>query len=237
MRKCSRWLAHLVAVGITATPFICRAQDAATSRLRGNDDAGETETEEIVVTATRLPIPEDQSPATVSVVTSDGNRAATSPPRGGCVARSARHDRHAIRRARSADVGLHARPAQRAHAGVARWHPDQSGTAGRVQLCRSDGRQHRSHRSRARPAKHAVRTARTRRRDPDFHAARHRFADGGMSVRKAARSEASANHSPAQGAWKQLDYSVGLSRFDTENERSEQRVSEHRRDRERRLVA
>ena len=70
MRKCSRWLTHLVAVGITATPFICRAQDAATAQLRGNDAAAESETEEIVVTATRLPIPEDQSPATVSVVTS-----------------------------------------------------------------------------------------------------------------------------------------------------------------------
>ena len=71
MRKCSRWLSHIVAVGLTATPFICRAQDAATSTLRGSnsDEAdAETETEEIVVTATRLPILQDQSPATVSVV-------------------------------------------------------------------------------------------------------------------------------------------------------------------------
>ena len=71
MRKCSRWLSHIVAVGMTAAPIICHAQDAATSTLRANnsDEAeAETETEEIVVTATRLPIPEDQSPASISVL-------------------------------------------------------------------------------------------------------------------------------------------------------------------------
>ena len=72
MRKCSRWLSHIVAVGLTAAPIICHAQDAATSTLRANnsDEAdAETEAEEIVVTATRLPILEDESPASVSVVT------------------------------------------------------------------------------------------------------------------------------------------------------------------------
>ena len=72
MRKCSRWLSHIVAVGMTAAPFICHAQEAATSTLRGsNNDEAEvgTEAEEIVVTATRLPILQDQSPASVSVVT------------------------------------------------------------------------------------------------------------------------------------------------------------------------
>ena len=70
MRKCSRWLSHIVAVGLTATPFICLAQDAATSTLRGSNDEAEaeTETEEIVVSATRLPIPEDQSPASVTLL-------------------------------------------------------------------------------------------------------------------------------------------------------------------------
>jgi vitamin B12 transporter len=70
MRKCSRWLSHIVAVGLTAAPIICLAQDAATSRLRGSnaEAEAETETEEIVVTATRLPIPEDQSPASISVL-------------------------------------------------------------------------------------------------------------------------------------------------------------------------
>ncbi len=71
MRKCSRWLSHIVAVGITAAPIICHAQDAATLTVRGNaaDEAeAETETEEIVVTATRLPIPENESPASITVL-------------------------------------------------------------------------------------------------------------------------------------------------------------------------
>ena len=70
MRKCSRWLSHIVAVGMTAAPIICHAQDAARSTLRGSSDeaAAETETEEIVVTATRLPIPENESPASITVL-------------------------------------------------------------------------------------------------------------------------------------------------------------------------
>jgi vitamin B12 transporter len=48
---------------------ICRAQDAARSTLRSPASAGETESEEIVVTATRLPIPEEETPAAVTVIT------------------------------------------------------------------------------------------------------------------------------------------------------------------------
>lgn len=72
MRKYSRWSVRLAAVVLTVTPFISRAQDAATPALRdrGSEAKAETETEEIVVTATRLPIAQDLSPATVSVVTS-----------------------------------------------------------------------------------------------------------------------------------------------------------------------
>ena len=70
MRKCSRWLSHIVAVGLTAAPIIGHAQDAATSRLRSDEAERKAETEEIVVTATRLPIAEETSPASVSVVTS-----------------------------------------------------------------------------------------------------------------------------------------------------------------------
>lgn len=62
MRKRSRWLSQIVAVGLTATPFIVHAQDVART---------EVEEEEIVVTATRLPIREENSPASISVVTSD----------------------------------------------------------------------------------------------------------------------------------------------------------------------
>lgn len=66
MKKHSRWLSHIVAVSLTAAPVIVRAQDATRNTLR-NDEAV-SETEEIVVTATRLPIPEDESPASISVI-------------------------------------------------------------------------------------------------------------------------------------------------------------------------
>nr|MDQ3315515.1 TonB-dependent receptor plug domain-containing protein [Verrucomicrobiota bacterium] len=48
---------------------LCSAQEAATSTLRAAELEPLSEIEEIVVTATRLAIPADQSPATVSVVT------------------------------------------------------------------------------------------------------------------------------------------------------------------------
>lgn len=55
----------LAAAFLLAAPFICRAQDAASSTL----PKPEAETEEIVVSATRLPIPEGESPASVTVIT------------------------------------------------------------------------------------------------------------------------------------------------------------------------
>lgn len=61
----SSWL--LAAAFLWAAPFICRAQDAASSAL----SKPEAETEEIVVSATRLPIPEDESPASVGVITAE----------------------------------------------------------------------------------------------------------------------------------------------------------------------
>ncbi|MGI8820860.1 MAG: TonB-dependent receptor [Chthoniobacterales bacterium] len=64
-------MSHIVAVGMAAAPIICHAQDAATSRLRNDEAPAESETEEIVVTATRLPIAEDQSPSSVTVVGSE----------------------------------------------------------------------------------------------------------------------------------------------------------------------
>ena len=48
-----------------SAPFIGRAQDAASSALSNP----EAESEEIVVSATRLPTPEDESPASVTVIT------------------------------------------------------------------------------------------------------------------------------------------------------------------------
>ena len=50
---------------LLAAPFICPAQDAASSAL----SKPEAETEEIVVSATRIPTPEDESPASVTVIT------------------------------------------------------------------------------------------------------------------------------------------------------------------------
>jgi vitamin B12 transporter len=57
------WL--MAAAFLLAAPFIGRAQDAASSTL----PKPEAETEEIVVSATRLPISEDESPASVTVIT------------------------------------------------------------------------------------------------------------------------------------------------------------------------
>ena len=71
MRKCSRWSSYILAVGLTAAPVSSRAQDAARSTPRSDEAEPTSETEEVVVTATRLPIPEETSPASVSVVTSD----------------------------------------------------------------------------------------------------------------------------------------------------------------------
>jgi vitamin B12 transporter len=57
----------LLIIAASALPIVSRAQEAASSLA---SDA-ESQTEEIVVTGTRLPVPEDESPASVSVVTAD----------------------------------------------------------------------------------------------------------------------------------------------------------------------
>ena len=57
------WL--MAAAFLLAAPFVGRAQDATSSAL----SKPEAESEEIVVSATRLPIPEDESPASVTVIT------------------------------------------------------------------------------------------------------------------------------------------------------------------------
>jgi vitamin B12 transporter len=56
------WL--LAAAIFLAAPFICRAQDAASSALSNS----EAETEGIVVSATRIETPEEESPATIDVI-------------------------------------------------------------------------------------------------------------------------------------------------------------------------
>jgi vitamin B12 transporter len=56
------WL--LAAAILLAAPFICRAQDATSSAL----PKAEAETEEIVVSATRIETPKDESPATIDVI-------------------------------------------------------------------------------------------------------------------------------------------------------------------------
>jgi vitamin B12 transporter len=66
MQNSSR-LWFIAAAGIAVVPFICRAQDAPTSQLRANEAPAE-ETAGIVVSATRLPVPAENAPASVSVV-------------------------------------------------------------------------------------------------------------------------------------------------------------------------
>jgi vitamin B12 transporter len=59
------WL--LVAAALLAAPFICRAQDATSSALSNS----EAQTQGIVVSATRIETPEDESPATIDVIRAD----------------------------------------------------------------------------------------------------------------------------------------------------------------------
>ena len=54
----------MAAAFLLAAPFFGRAQDAASSAL----SKPEAESEEIVVSATRFPMPEDESPASVTVI-------------------------------------------------------------------------------------------------------------------------------------------------------------------------
>ncbi|MEY2499007.1 MAG: vitamin transporter [Verrucomicrobiota bacterium] len=61
MRNCP-WL--MVAAFLLAAPFLCRAQDAASSALSNS----EAESEGIVVSATRIETPEEESPASIDVI-------------------------------------------------------------------------------------------------------------------------------------------------------------------------
>ena len=59
------WL--VVAAFLSAAPFICRAQDATSSALSNS----EAETQGIVVSATRIESPEEESPASIDVIRAD----------------------------------------------------------------------------------------------------------------------------------------------------------------------
>jgi len=59
------WL--LAVAVLLAAPFICRAQDATSTALSNS----EAETQGIVVSATRIETPEEESPATIDVIRSD----------------------------------------------------------------------------------------------------------------------------------------------------------------------
>jgi vitamin B12 transporter len=59
------WL--LVAAALLAAPFICRGQEATSSVLSNS----EAETQGIVVSATRIETPEEESPATIDVIRAD----------------------------------------------------------------------------------------------------------------------------------------------------------------------
>jgi vitamin B12 transporter len=57
----------MAAAILLAAPFICRAQDAASSALSNS----EAESEGIVVSATRIETPEEESPASINVIRAD----------------------------------------------------------------------------------------------------------------------------------------------------------------------
>ena len=209
-RKCR--YAHVgcvtsVAVVLTATPIIARGQDAARPRLFAAE--AESETEEIVVSATRLPILEEQSPATVTVVTAQELEE-----------RQIRRVADALREVPglavvqtgppgTIDLRFYPRPAQRAHAGSARWNSDQPGT-GRARsilpISRSiistaskscaDRKARSMGRARWRASSKFSRSAGAARRRGTFSV------EGGSfgTFRETAAS---------QGSWKQFDYSVG----------------------------
>ena len=196
------------------TAQVCLGQDAATPKLR----SGETETEEIVVSATRLPIPEEESPATVSVITD-----ATIDQR------QARRVADALRQVPGLSVAQSGAPGQLTSVftrGLRSQHtqvlldgiPINQGLAGlfnfadlvvdnieRIEVVR--GPQSTLYGPRALAG--AIQLF-TRRGNGGPHG----------SVSAEAGSFATFRQSfNSSGAWNQLDYSVGLSRFDTDNER------------------
>ncbi len=132
-------------------------------------------------------------PQASSVISVGRHRAKTNPTRERCLREVPGLVRGADRERRPVDLGVHARIAQRAHAGFARRHSDQSGLAGRIQFRRPHHGRYRPDRGRARAAKHNLRTARACRRDSNLHETRHRNAgrDGGRA--KADRTTPFAN--------------------------------------------
>jgi len=69
MRTCSRWLSQIAVVCLTTAPVIAHAQDAARPSLRSPEP--EIETEEIVVSATRIETPIDQIGSSVTGITDE----------------------------------------------------------------------------------------------------------------------------------------------------------------------
>ncbi len=164
-------------------------------------------------------IPLDLSPASASVITSEDFEQKQIER----VSDTLREVHGALgcpnRNSRPVDVSFHTRIAQRAHPGLARWHPDQSRLAGRVQLCRSDHRRYRQDRSGARPrapctgprALAGVITNSTK-QGTGTCTRRLLVARGGIDTRSPAdRPERRQN-------W-QLDYSVDARPLDTDNAR------------------
>ena len=102
---------------------LCFGQEASPT-----PSPSEMEAEPVVVTATRFDIPLDQSPASVSVIIVGRFRAKANRARERRPSRSAGALGRSNRNSRPVDVSFYARIAQRTHAGLARWHPDQSGS-------------------------------------------------------------------------------------------------------------
>ena len=218
MRKCSRWLSHIVAVAMTAAPIIGHAQDAATARLRNNEASAESKTEEIVVSATRLPILRDQSPATVSVVASeeieqlqvrrvaDALRAVPgiSVAQSGAPGQLTSVFTRGLR-SEHTQVLLDGIPINQGLQGAFNFADLTVDNIDRVEVVR--GPQSTIYGPRALAGVIQIFTRRGAGKPTGVFSAE---AGSFGSFRESFSS---------QGGWKQLDYSVGLSRFDTENER------------------
>ena len=131
--------------------LLCRAQDAASSAL----SKPEAESEEIVVSATRIPMPEDESPASVTVIRAKDFEIKQTR-RVADALRQVPGLSIAQRDAGPAHVVIHPRAGQRSNAGFAGWHSDQPGSRRFVQLRRSHHGQYRPDRGGAWSAKHAV---------------------------------------------------------------------------------
>ncbi|MGZ5538148.1 MAG: TonB-dependent receptor [Chthoniobacterales bacterium] len=206
MRKCSPWLSRLAGVALLATPVIGHAQDAV------------SETSEIIVSATRLPIPEDETPASVSVITDDDleekqtrrvAEALRSVPGISVVQSGAPGQLTSVftrgLRSEHTQVLLDGIPINQGLAGLFNFADLNVDNIDRIEVVR--GSQSTLYGPRALAGVIQIFTRR---------------GDGpstGALTSEAGSFDSFRESFATSGSWKQFDYSVGLSRFDTDNDR------------------